>query len=69
LGFTIVLLVTSTSSALQDYEYVEFEEHADLKDLKNLQFGIYELRFDYEMLRQAQYDKIVGKFRFIITQN
>jgi hypothetical protein len=36
--------------------------HADLKDLKDLQFGIYELRLDYEMLRQVQGDKIVGKF-------
>ena len=26
---------------------------------KDLQFGIYELRLDYEMLRQAQHDKIV----------
>ena len=36
--------------------------YADLKDLKDLQFGIYELRLDYEMLRQAQHDKIVGMF-------
>jgi hypothetical protein len=37
--------------------------HSDLKDLKDLQFGIYELRLDYEMLRQVQGDKIVVKYR------
>jgi hypothetical protein len=37
--------------------------HSDLKDLKDLQFGIYELRLNYEMLRQVQGDKIVVKYR------
>jgi hypothetical protein len=37
--------------------------------LKDLQFRIYELRLDYEMLRQAQHDKIVGKLEFGVDRH